>query len=91
MTFNCAIEDFRCVYVNELIGSPILTVLILGIAFFAYTSYKRIGLKTTLWLACAYFPVVSYFIAGTSFIFALVTLVVSLLLAFINTRITGNR
>jgi len=91
MTFNCDITDFKCVYVSELIGSPILAVLLLGIAFFAFTSYKRIGLKTTLWLACAYFPVVSYFIAGTSFIFALVTLLVSLLLAFLNARIIGNR
>ena len=88
---GCDILDFRCVWVNEFIGSQILTVLILGALFFTYTSYKKIGLKTTLWLACVFFPIVSLIIVGTSYIFAIVTLLVALLIALIYNIFIGNR
>ena len=88
---TCSIADFRCTYVSELIGDPILAVLILGALFFAFMSYRRVGLKTTLWLSCVYFPVISYFIVGTTFVFAIVTLVASLSLALLHTRLVGNR
>lgn len=87
----CDIADLRCVYVNELIGSPVLAVILLGLLFFAVAAYKRIGLKTSLWAACVYFPIVSYAIAGTSFGFALATLVVAVSLALLHMRIIGNR
>lgn len=88
---SCDIADFQCTFVNELIGSQILAVLILGALFFAYCSKTRIGFKTTIWLSVVFFPVVSYFIVGTNAVFAIVTFVVALLTAFIHTRITGNR
>lgn len=87
----CDVADLRCLYVNELVGDPVLAVLLFGVLFFAFTSYNRVGLKSTLWLAVVVFPIVSYFIIGTTLIIALSTLVVSFLVALIHTRITGNR
>ena len=87
----CEIIDFRCVLTNELIGSPILTVLLLGVAFFALASYRKFGIKTTLWLSVVYFPVVCYYIAGTGAGLAFVTFVVAIVAALIQTRIIGNR
>lgn len=87
----CAITDFRCVWVNELIGDPKLAVIIAGIIFFAFASYKRLSFRTTAWVSCVFFPVVSYFVAGTTFVFALMTLVAALLLSFLHTFVIGNR
>lgn len=88
---TCEIIDFRCVAVNELIGDQIFAVLIAGIFFFAFASYNKVGMKSTLWWAVAYFPIISYFIVGTNFIFAIATFMAALGLALLHTRITGNR
>lgn len=88
---NCDILDLRCVWVNELIGSQVLAVLIFGAFFFALCSKTRMGLKTSLWLASAVFPIVSYFIIGTSFVFAIVTFIAALSAALLHMRLVGNR
>lgn len=87
----CSIIDLRCVLVNELIGSPTLTVILLGIIFFAFCSYRRVGIKTTLWLSVVYFPVVSYYIAGSSAALAFLTMGVGIIAALFHGRIIGNR
>lgn len=88
---TCNIADLRCIYVNELIGSEVLTVLLLGAIYFAFCSYSKIGLKTSIWMGCVFFPIISYYIVGTNAVFAFVTFIISLLGAFLHTRIIGNR
>ncbi len=88
---TCDILDFRCVVVNDLIGSASLALMIAGIFFFAYASYNKIGFKTTLWFSVAYFPVMAYFISGGIFLYAIMTLLVALGIALLHTRLTGNR
>lgn len=88
---SCSIADLRCTYVNELIGSEVLTVLLLGALFFGFCSYSKIGLKTSIWLSCVFFPVTSYYIVGTTGVFAIITVFISLLGAFLHARIVGNR
>lgn len=87
----CSIADLRCIYVNELIGDALFTVLILGAVFFMWASYKRLGLKTTLWLSCVFFPIISYYIVGTTFVFSIITLAIALILALLHNRIVGNK
>jgi hypothetical protein len=77
--------------VNELIGDVILAVLIFAIAFFAFASRKKMGLKTTLWTATVVFPIVCYYLIGTSFGFALATFIAALALAMLHARIVSNK
>ena len=88
---TCSVADFRCTYVSELIGSEVLAFLILGALYFGLTSYLKIGFRTSIWLSIVIFPILAYYIIGTTFVFALMTLLVSFLLAFLHTRIIGNR
>ena len=87
----CNVLDLRCVLVSELIGSPTLTILLLGALFFMFCSLKRVGIKTTLWLSVVFFPVVTYYIAGSSAGLAFITAIVAIVAALLHGRIIGNR
>ena len=88
---TCDIIDLRCIYVNDLIGSPILASLILMALFYSLASYNKWGYKTTIWMQIIVLPILFYFIAGTTLAFALATFFVSLAFAILQVRITGNR
>lgn len=87
---QCDLTDFKCVVVNELIGDPILTVILLGVALFLFASYNRWGIKTTIWTSIVFFPLVSYFVAGTGGAFAFITFFVAVIAAIVQSRIVRN-
>jgi len=87
----CNILDVRCVLVNELIGSAVLSVLIASILYFVAASKLNFGFETTIFFAI---PIILIFgIALTSFsiIFAFVTFAVGMLVAYMVNKMFMNR
>ena len=87
---GCEILDFRCIFVNELIGSTTLTVLFAALFYFIIASKAKFGFDTTIALA---FPLLTLFgiaITGFSAIYAVSTVISGLMMAWIFNRMIGN-
>lgn len=87
----CDILDWRCIIVNELIGNPFLTVLILSILYFIVASRLRWGFDTTLTFAAVALLIIGLMFAGFAAILAFLTIVVVILIVWIIQVIIGNR
>lgn len=88
---SCQVLDLRCIFVNELIGSMLLAVVIAAIFYFIFASKLRLGFDTTIAFA---FPVLLLFgiaIGGLSVIMAFSTVVIGFMLAWIFNKFVGNR
>lgn len=88
---GCEILDFRCIFVNEIVGSALLAGVIAIILYFMAASRLRFGFDTTM---AFLFPVLFIFglaISGFSVIFAFATVIVGFMLAWIFNKIIGNR
>ena len=83
----CDVLDFRCVIMNELIGSVVLTMLLGAILYFIVASKLKFGFGTTLSLAVPFILILGITFAGFSPIYAFLTLLGGVLLAWIYQRI----
>ena len=87
----CDLLDFRCIFVNEIIGDPLLAGVLAIVLYFIAASRLRLGFDTTIVFL---FPIMLIFglaIAGFSTIFAFSTVLVGLLIAWLFNKIIGNR
>lgn len=87
----CDILDFRCIFVNELIGSVVLSVVVAFIFYFIIAGKLNLGFDTTIAFA---FPVLLIFglaFTGFSIIFSFITVIVGLMIALLFNKIIGNR
>jgi len=87
---GCEILDFRCVLVNELIGSTILTIIIAAIFYFIIASKMKFGFDTTIALSIPILLLLGIVFTGFSAIYAFATIIVGILLAWIFNKIIGN-
>ncbi len=87
----CDLLDFRCIFVSELVGDVVLTVIFATIFYFMIAGRLNLGFDTTVAFA---FPVLLIFglaFTGFSVLFSFITVVVGLLLALLFNKIIGNR
>lgn len=75
--------DWRCIFVNELIGSPLLAVVIFAILFFIVAAKMKFGFDTTLVVAVPIILIFALTTAGMGAIMAFVTLLAGFMLAWI--------
>ncbi len=47
----CNLLDFRCIFVNELVGSAFLSIIIATMFFFIFSSKIKIGFRTSIVVA----------------------------------------
>ena len=87
----CNLIDFKCVIVNELIGDPILTVLILAIFYFIVAAKLKFGFDTTIFLAIPVMIAIGLAVAGMQAIYVFFTFLAGIVLALILLRVMGNR
>ena len=83
----CELLDFRCIFVSELIGSALLTVIITAIAYFVIASKNRWGFDTTIATALPVLLIIGFMISGITAIMAFATILIGLLLAWLFNRI----
>lgn len=87
----CDILDFKCVIVNELIGSVALTIILAAILYFVIAAKMKLGFETTLVLFVPIILAFSMVVFGLSAVYIFITLLAGLLVAFIILRLIGNR
>jgi len=87
----CSVLDFRCILVNELIGSVALTLMFLALIYFIVASKLRFGFDTTLVLLVPLLVISSLVLTTFSAIYAFVTLAVGLLMGYIFMKFIENR
>ena len=87
----CELLDFRCIFVNEIVGDVVLAGILAIVLYFIFASRMKMGFDTTITFL---FPILFIFglaISGFSVIFAFATIIVGFMLALIFNRIIGNR
>jgi hypothetical protein len=87
----CDILDLKCIFVNEIVGSTVLAIVLGLILYFIIASKNRFGFDTTVTFL---FPVIFIFglaITGFSIIFAFATIIIGLMVAWIFNKLIGNR
>ena len=87
----CDLIDFKCIFVNEIVGSVVLSVVISFIFYFMIAGKLNLGFDATIAFS---FPILLIFgLAFTGFpvIDAFITVIVGLLLALLFNKIIGNR
>jgi len=87
----CELLDIRCIFVNELIGSVVLTIIIAAISYFIIAGKLRLGFDTTIAFTFPLLLILGLMFTGFSVIFAFSTIIIGLLIAFIFNIIIGNK
>ncbi len=87
----CEILDFGCIFINEIFGSVVLTVIAAVIFYLMIASKLRFGFDTTVAVGFPLLLISGLAFAGFSVIYAFATVVVAIMAALIFDRITGNR
>jgi len=88
---SCDILDFRCIFVNEIVGGAFLTVLFLALLYFIIAGKLRWGFDTTIALIFPILLLGGLMITGFSAIFAFSTVIVGIMLAWVVNEIIRNR
>ncbi len=88
---SCDVIDFRCIFVNEIVGDAILATVLALVLYFVFASKSRLGFDTTIVLLFPLLLIFGLAFAGFSTIYAFSTVLVGLLLAVLFNKIIGNR
>lgn len=75
---------------NEIVGSGFLAAILAAIIFFMFAGKMRIGFRTTFVLAIPVLLIIGSAISGFPILYAFITMLVGLMLAFIIQKIIGN-
>ncbi len=86
----CDILDWRCIFVNELIGSVVLAIIFGAILYFVFASKMRLGFDSTLAFSVPVLLVIGIAIGGLQALMAGLTILIGLLVAFLFNKMIGN-
>lgn len=87
----CDIIDFRCVFMNEIVGNPTLSVILFAILFFIVAAKMKFGFDTTMFMLIPIVVMGSLMFTGFTTVFVVSIVIVVLLVARIFVRMIGNR
>lgn len=88
---GCDLLDLKCIFVNELIGSVALTVVLAALLLFIFTSKINVGFRTAFVTAIPLILLFGMIFGGFSAIYAFITVMVGFLLAAIFQKLIGNQ
>ena len=74
----CDVLDFRCVFVNEIFGSAVLTVLAAVILWFIFSNKMRISFRISIMTAFAILPIFGMMFAGFMPMFAFLSAIAAI-------------
>ncbi len=87
----CDLLDLRCIFVSEIVGSVVLTVLIATLLYFMIAAKLRLGFDSTIAFAFPILLIAGLAFAGFSAVFAFWTVIIGMLVAWILNVLIGNR
>ena len=88
---NCNLLDFRCIFVSEIFGNVLLTVLFATLFYFIIAAKLRFGFDTTIAFAFPLLLIAGLAFAGFSAVFAFSTVIIGLIVAWILNVLINNR
>lgn len=88
---SCDVIDFRCIFVNEIVGSTLLAVLFLALLYFIMAGKLKWGFDTTIAFIVPILLIGGLMITGFSAVFAFATVIIGIMLAWIFNEIIRNR
>jgi hypothetical protein len=87
----CDLLDLKCIFMNELIGSVMLTLVLAVVFYFIVASRTKLGFDVTIALAIPIIIIMSLMLTSFSVIFAIFTIIVGIMAAWIIQIVVGNR
>ena len=84
---SCEILDWRCIFVSEIFGNVLLTVIVATIGYFMIASKLRFGFDTTIALIIPILLIIGLAISSFNTIMAFATVATGLMLAWIFNKI----
>lgn len=87
----CEILDFRCFFVSEIAGDPILATFLGVILYFVAAARLNWGFNTTVGFLFPAIFIITLGIAGFSAVMAFSTMIIAIMIATIFNRFIGNR
>ena len=86
----CDILDLRCIFVNELVGSVALTMILSVITYFMIAAKGKWGFDTTITLAVPIVLILGLVFTSFSIIFAFATMIIAMIFAALYNKLIGN-
>ena len=88
---TCDLLDLRCIFVSEIFGNVLLTILFATLFYFMIAAKLRLGFDATIAFAFPLLLIAGLAFAGFSAVFAFATVIIGLILAWIINVLIGNR
>ena len=88
---GCDLLDLRCIFVNELVGSAFLSMIIAIIFFFIFSSKVKIGFRTSIVVAVPILLILGLTLTGFSTLYAFITVLIGFMLAAVFQKLIGNK
>ncbi|HEC39512.1 hypothetical protein LCGC14_0538370 [marine sediment metagenome] len=86
---SCDIIDFKCIFINEIVGSVTLAIIIGMILYFIVASRLKLGFDTTIYFLFPVLVIIGLAGGGFTIIYAFATLFVAFMVGWaINKFIT---
>ena len=83
----CDILDLRCIFVNELVGTAFLTIILGAIFYFIVASKMKLGFDTTVVLSIPLILLIGLMIGGFAVLYAFISLLIAIMIGWLLTRI----
>lgn len=87
----CDILDWRCIFLNELVGSIVLAGILGSIFYFVFAGKLKLGFETTIAFLVPLLLLLGIAIGFISIIMGFVTVFSGIILGLLFNRIIGNR
>lgn len=87
----CDILDLRCIFVNELVGTTILTVILFSVLYFVAAIKLKWGFEMTIFLAAPIVLLFTLATGGFTQVFITMGVIAGLMIAITFNKIIGNR
>lgn len=87
----CDVLDLRCIFVNEIVGSVLLTAVFSVIIYFIIAAKLRLGFDTTIAFLLPIILIFGLMLTGFSTIYYVITIFVGILVAWVFNEIIRNR
>lgn len=84
---SCDLLDLRCIFVNELVGSAVLSVVLTAILVFVFADKNNLGFRTTLLTSVPFLLMFGLILSSFSAIYAFITIIVGIMLGAIFMKI----
>ena len=78
----CEIIDFKCLFINEIVGSVTLFIVLFMVLYFVVTSKLKLGFEITIYLMIPTLVIIALAGGGFSIVFAFVTLLVAFMVGW---------